>query len=528
MALFKRSGPRAILHVDAVRAVRERPILAGALLIVGASLIWLVVTTTLPYALAPKAPDLALSLNPNHTPALLKKAEELRATYLELVAAAQRGEGTQPPPASGTQATPEAAETSNAPQSPDAPQTANDQDTSNDPQTSADEAPTRAGPATPSVARFSAPITSTRAAERQARIAALREKIRALATRTLQHDPLNARAYRLLGEVATEVDLARRYMKATVRLSRREPVALFWLLQDSVSQGARDEALEYADSLLRTEPNLTPYVVSYLAVLNEDEDGRKALMLKLSEKPKWRDRFFAQLPRVMRDPVSVLRLMVALKDAGEPPTFGERKPLIDRLNRDGHYRLAYNVWLQLLSPDDLKKVGPINNGAFEDPPTGLAYDWVIPRARNAIVEIGAHPSEGDNQSLAFRFSGRRAARAQVTQMLLLEPGVYELRGKMRGALQGKRGMIWKVDCLGQNRVRVGQSEMLSSTDEAWEPFSFRIEIPAEGRCPAQRLALAHDARSASEELVSGTIWFDDIRIESLTTRAEPRESLPTR
>ena len=46
--------------------------------------LWLVLTKSLPYALAPNSPDTALALNPNNPVALLVKAEEHRAKLVAL------------------------------------------------------------------------------------------------------------------------------------------------------------------------------------------------------------------------------------------------------------------------------------------------------------------------------------------------------------------------------------------------------------------------------------------------------------
>jgi hypothetical protein len=44
----------------------------------------------------------------------------------------------------------------------------------------------------------------------------------------------------------------------------------------------------------------------------------------------------------------------------------------------------------------------------------------------------------------------------------------------------------------------------------WTAFSVKLTVPDTG-CPAQELRLVLAARSASEQLVSGTIWYDDLR-----------------
>ncbi len=57
--------------------------------------IWLILTKSLPYALAPTRPDTALALNPNNPAALLAKAEELRVKLVAITSAgSERARGT--------------------------------------------------------------------------------------------------------------------------------------------------------------------------------------------------------------------------------------------------------------------------------------------------------------------------------------------------------------------------------------------------------------------------------------------------
>ena len=464
-------------HTESPTESRRLSRAACALVViaVGLGLMGLVATTTLPYALARDWPDLALRLNPKNPEALLTKADAVRAQYLSLLA----------PPEGQDQ---------------------------NSERTTAPNG---------EVGRFSAPIT---AEDRTASLESLRAKIQAFAQRVLEHDPFNAKAFRLLGEIASSPDEVRRYMKAAVNLSRREAIAAFWLLQDSISQDETDAALKYADILLRTEPQLRRYVVSYIAQINQDDGGRQALAKKLSENPPWRGVLFAALPRVTRDPATLLRLMLALKEAGAPPSNAEQQRFIAELQRANLHRFAYNVWLQLLAPDDLKAVRRLNNGDFERPPSGLPYDWRLARnTRNAVIEITTDPEASANKGLAVRLTGRRARNVQATQVMVIAPGFYKVRGVMRGEISAKRGLRWTVTCLGRKRATIGQSEMLFKTDAGWRPFEFVIEVPSDADCQAQQVTLSHDARSASEELASGALWFDNVQVDRIDAPAQRAE-----
>ena len=59
----------------------SRSVLVG---VVSLTCLWLVLTKSLPYALAPEQPDAALALNPNNPSALLSKAEERRTKLVAI------------------------------------------------------------------------------------------------------------------------------------------------------------------------------------------------------------------------------------------------------------------------------------------------------------------------------------------------------------------------------------------------------------------------------------------------------------
>jgi polysaccharide biosynthesis transport protein len=94
-------------------------------------------------------------------------------------------------------------------------------------------------------------------------------------------------------------------------------------------------------------------------------------------------------------------------------------------------------------------------------------------------------------------------------------GHYRVEGVMTGELRGPRGMRWRVRCPGAQKSRIGESEMLGGRTASWTAFSFALTVPA-AECAAQELRLVLDARTHSERIASGNIWFDD-----LTVRREP-------
>jgi hypothetical protein len=75
----------------------------------------------------------------------------------------------------------------------------------------------------------------------------------------------------------------------------------------------------------------------------------------------------------------------------------------------------------------------------------------------------------------------------------------------------ERGLVWRISCAGQPTNVLGESPAVSGTDPVWTDFEFSFAVPETG-CPAQMVTLGLNARSASEQFVSGSVWYDDLQI----------------
>jgi hypothetical protein len=61
--------------------------------------------------------------------------------------------------------------------------------------------------------------------------------------------------------------------------------------------------------------------------------------------------------------------------------------------------------------------------------------------------------------------------------------------------------------------------MIKGISSAWKTVEFSFTVPG-SNCPAQYLHLDFDARMASEQFVSGEVWFDNIRISRVGNAEE--------
>lgn len=449
----------------------------ASLVLMSAILLWLVGATTLPYALAIKDPDLALVIAPDHPAALTEKAQRLRTRLLSLNSTGEPEGETEAP-------------------------------TVNAKNREAAEDTLKALPAV--AARPDAEVIRVESES-------LRAAIRSLAERIIAVSPFESIGYRLLAEVTESSEKTRELMKAALARSRRESIAAFWLLNDTISRGEFAESVDLMDILLRTQPRLTGPVTSYMIEAAKDDAARKLIIDLLVQQPDWRKQFFNALPRVLTNVQPAVSLMLDLGSSNAPATKEELAPLLRLLVHHGYADLAYGVWYQLLSKTEQDAVGLLQNGSFEDEPTGIPFDWNMARGENSIAEYVPLSDLAGAKALRISFSQGRVTFPQISQTVLLAPGRYRLEGKLRGTIIAKRGLRWQIRCTGANKP-FAETDMLLGTTATWRQFTLEVDVP-EIECTSQTIALIHDARSPAERLIEGEVWFDDLTLTRLKPAA---------
>jgi hypothetical protein len=465
------------MSVEPRRRLAFRPRHAG-MAVAGLCLAWLVMAHSGAAFLASRSPELALALHRDEPEALMAIAQRLLAEALtekKVEVAAARSPSAGPSPrrqdqAPGGDATGKARVNSGG---------------------SADQPPAPLAPGTPAA-----------------------EKIGGAAKRALLAAPLDSRALRVLAQLADAAGdklEKSKLLDATLRHTKHEPLAAFWLMLEAAERNDDGAAVRYADIIMSTHGELSSLVVPVLAARQESKGGSPALKARLAENPPWRGRFFSELMPAITDARTPLDLLLTLKDTPNSPTAGEIGGYLEFLMRKQLYELGYYAWLQFLAPEDLKKVKLVNNGGFEIKPAPTPFDWAIPSSSGTIVDIRTPPGE-TGRSLYVGFIGQGRVELQpVHQTLVLQPGQYRLVHRQKGEVIGRRGVQWTVTCVNPD-VRIGESPMFVGTQAEWKDVEARFKVPDE-TCRAQTLRLILAARSASEQIVKGAAWFDDVRIE---------------
>ena len=337
--------------------------------------------------------------------------------------------------------------------------------------------------------------------------------VRRMAAQALTGDPLNTTALRVLATVADREDdkvRAKFFMTAAARGSLRESIAHYWLISEGLRTQQYGDIGRHVDILMRTRPQLIAQLTPVLAAIAEKAPEDSKLAELLAGNPPWRVPFFDTLPKTITDARTPLTLLHRLKETAFPPKENEINPYLRFLIHHKYYDLAYYSWLQFLTPEQLSQTGYLYNGGFEENPTGAPFDWSLVSGRGVTVNLLQKPDAPRGRALYLEFGHGRIELNPIAQYTLLSPGDYLLSWQVKGQLTGRRGLVWRLACV-ENGMPVAASTMMTGPFANWTNLEVAFSIPPQG-CRMQSLQLAHDARSASEQIVSGSMWIDDVRI----------------
>lgn len=359
--------------------------------------------------------------------------------------------------------------------------------------------------------RANHPGALVRAAEQS--VAQQPAEARELALAALRADPLEGRAYRVLGQLAEaagdERQAVRLFALAATRSPRDLPTHL-WLEQHYLRAGKLVPALRHVDLSLRVQPQTQAVQYPLLTRLAAVPQAQADLGQLLARRPPWRENFVSTLCRDAPDSVAITPLMNQLRLAPGGLSAGELAAWLERLGRDQRWAEAYLTWAAALPVVQQSGLGNLFNGGFESDPSNSGFDWRFERVPGAYIE--RLPGAGVIGSYALRisFEERRVPFHHVRQLMALPPGRYRLEGRARAdGLRSERGLVWSVLCLDHGNAVASTTPLSGNTP--WRPFSVSFELPA-GSCGGQWLQLDVPARIAAEQRIGGRAWFDDLRI----------------
>lgn len=346
-----------------------------------------------------------------------------------------------------------------------------------------------------------------------------KEALAEVASYVLIGNPLNSTPFRMVALAAEEsgdADRARLLMKTAAHRTRRDTLTQMWLADENLFAGDYAGAMENIDAILRVWPDMRETLLPVMSELALERESGDALIAALEENPPWRAGFLTQMPVQHEDPSELQTFYAALIAGPAPPTTEELRAFLQALVNSGDAKLAQAVWQRTLPDDAQSQPNDIQNGGFERPVSGLPFDWNLGHVRGASAEL----VEGENGgALRVAFYNTKVPFRHVHQVLLLDAGSYRLVGSVKANLQNERGMTWAVSCTAGSDLELGRTDRMRGSIP-WSNFDMVFNVPEQAGCEAQLLRLELAARIPAEQDASGSIWFDDMRIESMPDNKE--------
>ena len=337
---------------------------------------------------------------------------------------------------------------------------------------------------------------------------------REIAIAALREEPLSFEAFRQLARSAQQGDDPRRaqvFLTEAYRRSYRDPDVALQLLSDSLRRADYPAALNQADGLIRSMPDLLNVLMPIMVAIGDQQTGKWALVELMKRNPPWRQRFLEPLGSSAKNIATFKEIYDASRSSTNPLSRAELREFIYTLIVNNDIDQALSIWYGFLPQEQLHGLKFVYNGRFELPINDVPFNWTIGRDVEASVKVEPISDKSGRNGLRVGFSGRRTEFKHFYQFLALTPGKYKLTGNFKSEdFQHARGLIWRVYCGPSATQLIGQTSNLKDGSH-WRRFDTTFEVPSD-RCTAQRLQLELDARIPSEQLTSGAAWFDDIAI----------------
>lgn len=332
------------------------------------------------------------------------------------------------------------------------------------------------------------------------------EAAAATARQLLQVEPTDGRGYRVLAQIAAaahQTERARTLFTIAARRAPRDLPAQAWLAQDALERGKPAEALARIDEVLTLSPGSGVAIYPLMVTLAADPAFAEALADVLRRPPAWRSGMLAALRSAadgQREGAG--RVLSALQRNGGFDA-NETAAWIDSLLREGRWGEAYARWASPI----VARGGSLPllfNGDFAVESTGGGFDWLMPTTPGVILDY--EDASGAAHTLHARFLGRRVVGTFLEHRLLLAPGSYQFRVRLRtDALQSENGVNWTLSCEGTQGL-LATSDAINGT-RGWQMAAVTFTVPAQ-TCSGQWLRLGNAGVAGTGQLVSGELWFD--------------------
>ena len=342
------------------------------------------------------------------------------------------------------------------------------------------------------------------------------ERAYVIVSHVAQNHPLNARAWVMLGllvEAKGQTKQAQQLMQWVATMFPNRPdtqlqLGNFWARQSNVLF-----AMRAWGRAIDMQPALRKALYPQLLTLVEQPTNFVAARQAFAEPSAWADGFFRYAVNNAAYMETLKLIYYARLQTKTPLTDEIRRDYLGRLLRESMWTDAYFVWLNGLSASQQLALGHIYDGGFEQEVHAEGFSWHLAEVEGLTVRPQQIQGASGQYALHIAFKGaKRQPSLLASQILLLDAGPYVFSGRVKlETLSAVNGLRWELVCLTAASTVLATSQNFIDKMH-WQSFNLPIEIPAD--CPAQSLRLLLDPVDAKRTNLSGSLWFDDLKISN--------------
>jgi tetratricopeptide (TPR) repeat protein len=337
-------------------------------------------------------------------------------------------------------------------------------------------------------------------------------RIAAYAGRSLNRQPVNPGAARLLGLVAAQDGneaRAGRLVRYAETMSRRDLPTQLWLIESNVAQGDVAAALLHYDRALKTSNRSYALLMPTLVQAANEAAVWRPLATVLARRPQWWRPFLERYAASGTSPEALQAFARALRlDAAPPPDPGMLQAIEKRLVDLFAYNRAaalYNRAHGLAASDR----APVRNGDFERPGSSDPFDWNLIDEEDLAAIRQPSPVRAEGNALFLSATNGRGGDLAV-QLTMMPPGRYQITAKV-GGISGDPLAFPRFVVRCAKDAREILHVAFPPAPDSGRMWRSELTVPAD--CGAQRIVL----RAASTLDAQATSpWIDRIVIRPYT------------
>ncbi|MEP9357631.1 hypothetical protein [Sphingomonas sp. KR3-1] len=315
-----------------------------------------------------------------------------------------------------------------------------------------------------------------------------------LALAALRQQSLNPKALHVLGYyIAAKGDekTANTYIRAAASQSRRDILAQFWMIEDSVKKGNVEDALVHYDIALRTKPNTNVKLFPILLGALDDPNIRAALSPYIRNDRSWAPAFLVHADANSSNLPALVDLVLESGGLGDPEAaHSQNLELLQRLVNEKYFAEARRLYSRMpgATVAQLAQVGfapSDRNGQFG------AIGWQV----KSESDSGASFMVGDDKRTILSIFANAGTTATVaTKILYVRPGSYDFAARL-SKLDGGEGSTvrWQLRC-----PAFPGNQPVWSLDSANTSPGAILTVPA--GCPVQFLDIIASGGSGQDGL----------------------------